>query len=365
MTISWIMHFCIDSSPGETLEDLAKMLSTDKTPAGRETYFNAMLEQNKTEHWAHDVTTRPRFPLPPGSIVCLPNPEDLKAAKYKTSEAQRLRQALLSALHYHNRQTVTTRQRAITAVKHYPTTTLSAISRLTEAFHSLSDHKEALLGMGGGLLTVGEQYQDFVKDSAKEMRVAMLETQNKLDFYRKAAYGEKTAAKQAFIEAHRKVKRLFEEYLKRYGETYTTGMKKLAFVNNRERWLKQSRTDAASAQIIDTEAYKSVVRTMKVARYAGTSFIALDVGLGAAEVYQTYREGGDWFEELLEDMAGLIGSLAGGSGAVFLVERILMLTPEGWVIILIGTVGALTLAEYFKIITKKTIHHHKEHEHVL
>ncbi len=334
------IYFCIDSSPGEKLEDLAKNFSVDKTLAGKEAYFNALLLVNKTEHWAHDVTTRPKFPLPLGSIVCLPNAEEIKTAKYKTSEAQRLRQALLSTLHYHNRQTVTTRQRVITAVKNYPPMTLSAVSKLTEALHDFSEHKEALLGVGSGLLTLGEQYQDFVKDNAKEMRVAMLETQNKLDIYHKAAYGEKMAAKQAFIEAHRKVKHLFEEYLKRYGETYTTGMRKLAFVNNRERWLKQSRTDAASAQIIDTDAYKSVVRTMKVARYAGAGFIVLDVGLGAAEVYQTYREGGDWFKELVEEIGGLGGSLLGGAGAVAL-TALLLFTPEGWMIILIGTAGAL------------------------
>ncbi len=192
----------------------------------------------------------------------------------------------------------------------------------------------------------------------------MLETQNKLDFYRKAAYGEKTAAKQAFIEAHRKVKRLFEEYLKRYGETYTTGMKKLAFVNNRERWLKQSRTDAASAQIIDTEAYKSVVRTMKVARYAGTSFIALDVGLGAAEVYQIYREGGDWFKELVEETGGLIGSIAGGSFALYVARYLLMLTPEGWMIVIIGTTGALVFQEILKIIAEKSTDTIREYSHV-
>ncbi len=196
------------------------------------------------------------------------------------------------------------------------------------------------------------------------MRIAMLETQNKLDFYRKTAYGEKTAAKQAFMEAHRKVKRLFEKYLKRYGEAYTTGMKKLAFVNNRERRLKQSRTDAASAQIIDTEAYKSVVRTMRVARYAGASFIVLDMGLGAAEVYQTYREDGDWFKELMEEAAGLGGSLTGGGLALFVARSILMLTPEGWMIVVIGTAGALVLQEVLKIIAEESIDKTREYTHV-
>lgn len=89
-----------------------------------------------------------------------------------------------------------------------------------------------------------------------------------------------------------------------------------------------------------------------------STFVALEI----PEVIKTYREGGDWFKEIVKDSAGLGLSMAGSSlAAGFAAE--LMLTPIGWIIILAGTLGALAFEKMGEHYSGKFLDKIREVEH--
>ncbi|MBS0350352.1 MAG: hypothetical protein JSR33_04035 [Proteobacteria bacterium] len=74
----------------------------------------------------------------------------------------------------------------------------------------------------------------------------------------------------------------------------------------------------------------------------------MEVGLGAAEVYNTYEEGGNWIRKAFEETGEMAGSFIGGT---YVAEEIILalgfVPGPGWVI-LIGLGSAIALGYTLK-----------------
>lgn len=337
------LHLCgYMSLLGESLRDVARKFSPMSSPQGVAEYLKILVEINVYhQEWNPNMTQSPDFPIRPGTSICLPTVTDLKNAGDKFWKPVHLRrEPSLSALRSPNKEGFDTRNNVATIVREHHLPTVGAVSLWTEAMQNLANSNVAL-GIAGGALTLGEQTADYIKDSLKDTREAMLETQEKLKAYLKAPYGEKIAAKQAYYASHRQVKQKFEDYIKISSEKRAGQLRKLEFVSNRETWLNRVKSGVANSNVTDTEAFQSIVRVSRGATIIGRGCIALQVAMDGTEVYNTYREGGDWFEEMTGDLAGLeLGIILGSVFAGVAVA--LLLTPPGWVIIIAGTAGALT-----------------------
>ena len=134
-------------------------------------------------------------------------------------------------------------------------------------------------------------------------------------------------------------------------------------MNNREKWLRLVKTGVPTANVIDTNAFQTLVRVSRKAKIVGRSTIAFQVVLDVPEVIKTYHEGGDWFKEMVEDAGGLGWGMAGGVVGTGLVTE-LMLTPMGWVVILGGVAGAFAFEKLGEYGSGAILDTFREAEHV-
>lgn len=90
---------------------------------------------------------------------------------------------------------------------------------------------------------------------------------------------------------------------------------------------------------------QQLARLAKGIRYAGNSMVALDAGLRANSVYDTYKDGGNWQRQASLQatgfgFGGIAGIAAGKATVMGLTALGLGLTPVGWVVIIGVGVGA-------------------------
>jgi hypothetical protein len=98
--------------------------------------------------------------------------------------------------------------------------------------------------------------------------------------------------------------------------------------------------------------FKRVQQFQRVAHQVGSKLIALDAGIRALHVYNVKQDGGEWQKELAREMTGLgAGVIAGsviGSEITAALTILLIATPYGWVIAIVGgLVAGIASAKLF------------------
>ncbi|MBS0350460.1 MAG: hypothetical protein JSR33_04585, partial [Proteobacteria bacterium] len=236
-------HACVYVTQLESLQDVAEQFCPERKPAAINHYLKVMRLMNEFNQWWNPAYSQASdFPMLPHQCIYLPTAEDMQLYDNKIAGSRSLtNQWLISKEHWldsirrPNQEFFRTREVIAKLAEQRDLKTVSAVAWLLEGLRQLDEHEKATVAAGVGITFV-EQVADYVKDSAKEIRTAMFETQEKLQAYQEAEHGWKTTAKQAYIEAHRELKHKFENYLKLH-RSKPSGMRQLEFINNREKWL--------------------------------------------------------------------------------------------------------------------------------
>lgn len=124
------------------------------------------------------------------------------------------------------------------------------------------------------------------------------------------------------------------------------------------RGLVHRRRDTLGGLNFETEADAThLMRLDRYAKYLGRGALAIDLGTGALDVYNTYESGGNWERELFVQSAGFAGAFGAGNLAAAAGAEafglLMAVTPAGWVGIVILGVGALAAIGATALISAK------------
>ncbi len=344
--MDWGRYACVYMTQLESLQDVAKKFSPSQKPEEVGEYLKVMrLINSFNQLWNPAFSQSSRIPMPPHSCICLPTARDMKEYQTQVSKFPNIRtqrwlmnkEHWLEAARAPNREYFSNREIVASLVQEHDLETAGSVALLLQGIEAENSPKITAKGVA---LSGAEQVADYIKDRAKEMRTAMLEVEKKLKACVEAERGFKTAAKEAYIAAHRELKEKFAHSLKEIRAS-RTGMRKLEFVNNREKWLLRWKTGVPLSSVVDIEAFKATTKMTRYATRLGRGFIGIHVVVSAEETWNTYQEHEDWQKKMSEELGGLIGSMWGGSLGEFVVVDLLFLGPESWLIILAGTALAI------------------------
>ncbi len=343
--MDWGRYACVYMTQLESLQDVAKKFSPSQKPEEVGEYLKVMrLINSFNQLWNPAFSQSSRIPMPPHSCICLPTTRDMKEYQTQVSKFPNIRtqrwlmnkEHWLEAARAPNRKYFSNREIVASLVQEHDLETAGSVALLLQEIEAENRPK---ITAEDAVLTGAEQVADYVRKNAKKLSTAMLEVEEKLKAYIMAERGLKTAAKEAYIAAHRELKEKFAHSLKEIRAS-RTGMRKLEFVNNREKWLLRWKTGVPHSSVVDIAAFKAITRRSRWATRLGRGFIGFNISISAKEVWSTYQEHGDWLKKLIEETSKFISGNIGEDLAEPVVE-LLCLGPEGWVIILVG--GALTL----------------------
>lgn len=158
-------------------------------------------------------------------------------------------------------------------------------------------------------INIAEASVDYVKESAKDIRKHMLNVEQKLTAYLQAPYGKKTIMKQEYFQAHRKLKEVFNQRVTQVNKNVSKNLNQSRVMTNRQVALKEGHAQAQAYKLTDTQAFKSVNRTLKRATHLGRGLVAYELCKVGDKTWKAYREGGDWGKELTEGLGETLGGL--------------------------------------------------------
>ncbi len=338
--MDWGRYACVYVTQLESLQDVAKRFSPSQKPEDVAEYLKVMRLMNSfNQLWNPAFSQSSRIPMLPHSCICLPTVRDMREYQTRISRFPNIhtqkwltsKEPWLDAARDPNKEYFSTREVIASLVQDHDLETVGSVALLLQG---IKEENRPKITAESVTLTGVEQVADYVKDHAKEMGASMVEVEKKLKACLEAPRGLKTAAREAYIEAHRKLKEKFAHYLKE-DRAIREGMRKLEFVNNREKWLLRWKTGLPNSSVVDTEAFKAITKMAQRATLIGTGVIGIHISLSTAEVWGAYQKHEDWQRKLIEELGGLEGGALGNilKGSVV---RLLCLGPDGWVVILIG-----------------------------
>lgn len=348
------------SCMGDSLHGVAAKFSPDQTPKGIAEYLEVMRRLNSfNQQGLPHIAQSPQFPMFQDTCVYLPNLEDLKQHRDKSLEATlAMRESGMLAIRQSNMGDWQTRENIGMVASDHDLPTIAAIASLKEALQVVSQHK-AKIGETGlvGVSALGEQMADYVLDGAENVQKALLNAQDKLIAFTRAAYGEKTLTKKAYFEAHHLVKERVNEYIQRYGENRVGYLRKVSFISNREKWLSKIKIGGDDFNVMDTDEFQSIIRVMSKAKGIKFGWMAIPLALiDVPEIHHLYKTGGDWVKETLIDAGGIGGGIGGGLLTTTILETVgigLAAVSGGWIIaIVVGAIGCIAGEEGGKILTE-------------
>jgi hypothetical protein len=345
--MDWGRYACVYMTQLESLQDVAKKFSSSQKPEDVAEYLKVMRLMNSfNQLWNPAFSQSNRIPMQPHSCICLPTARDMKEYQTHISKFPNIRtqkwlvskEHWLDAARSSNREYFSTREVVASLVQDHDLETTGSVALLLQEMEKENRPKITAEGIG---LTGIEQVADYVTENAKEVTTAMLEVEEKLKAFLEAPKGLKTAAKEAYVIAHRKLKEKFAHYLKEDRAT-REGMRKLEFVNNREKWLLRWKTGIPNSSVVDIGVFKSITKMAQRATVLDRGVIGIHIGLATEEVWSTYQKHGDWQRKLSEESLGFGASMIGGWLGEPVVVGLFCLGPEGWIIILVSTALAVS-----------------------
>ncbi len=291
-----------------SLNEIAKRFSPSKKPEDMAEYLKTLRTMNRfNQQWNPAFSHYSSFPMQAHSCLYLPTPADIKEYQQRSKFANVLMQKWLiskeewlASIRSLNHASFSVRQTINNFVEHYDLETVGKIALLVQKINK--NRTEVATGAVGLALTGAEQIADHVTKSAEKITNLMAKAESKLIAYRDAPLGLKTLAKEDYIESHKELKAEFAHYLK---QKIGVAGKQLEFVNSREKWLLRLKTGVPNSGVIDTTAFKALTKVARSAIMINRGTTILHLGLSGKEVFDTYKDHGNWQKKLIEEMGGV------------------------------------------------------------
>ena len=209
---------------------------------------------------------------------------------------------------------------------------MSATAQLATTLQWLNakQHQQVAMGAAGTtLISAADAVTDYTKERAEKLLDKMREVEDKLKAFLAAPDAAKAEAKAAFFAEHKALNEQFQREIKTLVR-YNSSKPQIRFITEPEAMLDMAKhAPSDGSNLIEVEAMRSVAHVAAVAKFVGRGLAVLDLGLIGKDTYETYEQGGDWQQELIEELAGFAGGWIGGYLALRIIGGAL-----GWYVVI-------------------------------
>jgi hypothetical protein len=216
---------------------------------------------------------------------------------------------------------------------------------MRQASNNLKSHASGLAAAGAVL---SGQAGDYVKEGSERLAKRMEGVQSALSQYHRTGLA---ADKTAFLEQHKVMNEELNHYIQKVSKRLAApSLRSMRFINSAEDMLMADSAVPGGMPLMDTWGVKELFKVVKTAKFVGKGFVVLEIAVDGYEVYDSYRDGGEWVKELVEDTVGFFAGYGFGWAAM------VFCSPIGWVVVVpiaLATVGVdMSMQDLMKTILK-------------
>lgn len=152
--------------------------------------------------------------------------------------------------------------------------------------------------------------------------------------------------------AYEKLNKYFQQEMQRFAPAPDFGRNKGTAITGSGRGITLAeRHKGRGIRIADVHEGRAVTRFSQNLDYAGKGIIAVDLGLRANKVYQSYQDNDEWEREIAVQIGGVAGAasagfLTGRAAAITMARIALAATPWGWALMIGSAVAVGAYAAY-------------------
>jgi hypothetical protein len=314
---------------GESLLDVARHYSSDKSTAGVKKYLAELIAHNQANLQAMSVD--PREPSLPTrmhvGVLCLPE------GTASTPHLKRLDIDLARA----NRKPYEARRTLHKMIAHnFPLPTVASVGMMLGGWQRLENKLPELAA--GAAITLPHLYADRAEKRAEKIKQTLEQLDSKIRSISKASSTERKTLITDFLKDWKGLNEDFNQEVKNINAQLAQSKQKVLPMDGK-KLISQVRMGEGKVLknkklILGSKFYGTLADTAKYAKYTGRTFTGLEAVMIFWKVGEAYEEGGDWQKELFEGVAECLGSaIVGGLVIAFFAGL-------GWWIIIPAYVGA-------------------------
>jgi len=277
-------------------------------------------------------------PLRPFSFYVLPADHNGRLIPCSASDRSDMRYNIRPIL---NRYAFRDRQQLAHLIEHQQHIgKFAALGEVKKSIYDLGIY--ASLGAAVALATA-EKTLGYYEKTAHHL-VSSLQAMNKmLQDYVATPAEEKAALKPLLKETYNNMTGEFNKNINHISVKTAMGSKSILLSS--ENSLMKAVATHKNFSVMNTTEARSVMRTQRYTKGLGRGIIAVDLGLAGYSIFESYERHENWELEAVEQVGEMAGAWAGSyvfGGLLGESMFLLSLTPVGWVVILVGVIGAMS-----------------------